>query len=44
MEVHGPNKSLERAVASCGCTVRAIALCARAGLKWQQWPAVQHNR
>jgi hypothetical protein len=33
-----PNKSLERTVANCGCTVRAVALCARAGLKMAAVP------
>ena len=39
-----PNKSLERTVNHRGRTVRAVALCARAGAQWQSWSAVQHNR
>ena len=38
------NKSLERTVNRRGRTVRAVALCARAGAEDQSWPAVQRNR
>jgi hypothetical protein len=38
------NKSLERTVNHCGRTVRAFAVCARAGVEVRSWPAVQHNR
>jgi hypothetical protein len=38
------NKSLERTVNRRGRTVRAVALCARAGARWQSGPAVQRNR
>jgi hypothetical protein len=38
------NKSLERTVNYRGRTVRAFAVCARAGAQCQRWPAVQHNR
>jgi hypothetical protein len=38
------NKSLERTVSHCGPTVRAVALCARAGVNGRLWPAVQRNR
>ena len=39
-----PNKSLERTVDHGGRTVRAVALCARAGAELRSWPAVQRNR
>jgi len=39
-----PNKTLEQAVNRRGRTVRAVALCARAGAAAGLWPAVQHNR
>jgi len=39
-----PNKPLERTGKHRGHTVRAVALCARAGAEERQWPAVQHNR
>ena len=38
------NKSLERTVEKCGRTVRAVALCARAGAEMRSRAAVQHNR
>jgi len=38
------NKSFERTVNHDGRTVRAVALCARAGAQWQPWPAVQLKR
>jgi hypothetical protein len=38
------NNTLERTVERCGRTVRAVALCARAGAQWRSWPAVQRNR
>jgi hypothetical protein len=38
------NKSLERTVSQRGRTVRAVALCARAGAEWRSWPAAQRNR
>ena len=37
------DKSLERTVNHSGRTVRAVALCARAGAQWRSWPAVQRN-
>jgi uncharacterized membrane protein YeaQ/YmgE (transglycosylase-associated protein family) len=39
-----PNKSLERTVSHRGRTVRALAVCARAGAEMRLWPAVQRNR
>jgi hypothetical protein len=39
-----PNKALERTVNHRGRTVRAVALCARAGAEERLWPAVQLNR
>jgi len=39
-----PNKSLERTVAKGGRTVRAVALCARAGAEAWQRAAVQQDR
>jgi hypothetical protein len=39
-----PNKPLERTVKQSGRTVRAVALCARAGEEERSWPAVQRNR
>jgi hypothetical protein len=39
-----PNKPLERTVNDRGRTVRAVALCARAGAQNRSWPAVQNNR
>jgi hypothetical protein len=39
-----PNNPLERTVNRWGRTVRAVALCARAGAQLQRWPAVQRNR
>jgi hypothetical protein len=44
LHVVTPNKSLERTVNRRGRTVRAVALCARAGAQRRQWPAVQRNR
>ena len=38
------NITLERTVNESGRTVRAVALCARAGAEVQQWPAVQRKR
>ncbi len=38
------NNALERTGNHRGRTVRAVALCARAGAQSQSWPAVQHNR
>ena len=38
------NKSLERTVRQSGRTVRAVALCARAGAEEQRRAAVQRNR
>ena len=38
------NNPLERTVANCGRTVRAVALCARAGAEVRWRPAGQHNR
>ena len=38
------NNALERTVAHRGRTVRARALCARAGAQRQRWSAVQRNR
>jgi hypothetical protein len=38
------NKSLERTVNHHARTVRAVALCARAGAQQQLRPAVQRNR
>jgi hypothetical protein len=38
------NKSLERTVANCGHTVRAVALLRGPVCKWRSWPAVQRNR
>jgi hypothetical protein len=38
------NKTLERTVNHRGRTARAFAVVARAGVLWQLWPAVQHNR
>ena len=38
------NNALERTVSHWGRTVRAVALCARAGAQWQPWPAVQLKR
>jgi hypothetical protein len=37
------NRSLERTVNCAAHTVLAVALCARGGTQWRQWPAVQHN-
>jgi hypothetical protein len=31
-----PNNALERTVSHCGRTVRAVALCARAGAQWHR--------
>ncbi len=39
-----PNKSLERTVNHSGRTVRAVALCARAGAEERHRAAVQRNR
>jgi hypothetical protein len=39
-----PNKSLERTVNHRGRTVRAVALCARAGAEIRSRAAVQRNR
>jgi len=39
-----PNNSLERTVDHRGRTVRAVALCARAGAQWRRWPAAQLGR
>jgi hypothetical protein len=39
-----PNKLLERTVKQRGRTVRAMALCARAGTKWRSWSAAQQSR
>jgi hypothetical protein len=39
-----PNNALERTVNHSGRTVRAMALCARAGAEVRSWPAVQRNR
>jgi len=38
------NNALERTVNHGGRTVRAVALCARAGAQWRQWPAAQLGR
>jgi len=38
------NKTLERTVERGGRTVRAVALCARAGAEMRLRAAVQHNR
>jgi len=38
------NKSLERTVAKGGRTVRAVAVCARAGAEVRCHAAVQRNR
>jgi hypothetical protein len=38
------NKPSERTVNQWGRTVRAVALCARAGAEPRSWPAVQRNR
>jgi len=38
------NNTLERTVNHRGRTVRAVALCARAGAQWRQWSAVQRDR
>ena len=43
-EVVTPNRPSERTVNHRGRTVRAVALCARAGAEEQPWPAVQRNR
>jgi hypothetical protein len=39
-----PNNSLELTERQGGRTVRAVALCARAGAEMRQLAAVQHNR
>jgi len=39
-----PNKALERTVVYRGRTVRAVALCARAGAQIRRHAAVQRNR
>jgi hypothetical protein len=38
------NKSLERTGAQSDRTVRAVALCARAGAQWQLGSTVQQDR
>ena len=38
------NNALERTVNHRGRTVRAVALCARAGAEPRSWPAVQQDR
>jgi hypothetical protein len=38
------NKSLERTAVHPGRTVRALAVCARAGAEQQSWPAAQLGR
>lgn len=39
-----PNNALERTVSHRGRTVRALALCARAGAQWRQRAAAQLDR
>jgi hypothetical protein len=38
------NKSLQLTVSQSGPTVRAMALCARAGAQWQLGSTVQQDR
>jgi len=44
MQIMTANKSLERTVANGGRTVRAVALCARAGAEIRWCAAVQQDR
>jgi hypothetical protein len=39
-----PNNAFERTVMHRGRTVRAVALCAQAGVQWRSWPAAQLGR
>jgi hypothetical protein len=38
------NNAFELTVMQRGRTVRAVALCARAGAQWRAWPAAQRDR